>query len=329
MFVLRLDAATRQATVFLDLSARVSTAGNEEGLLGLAFDADFQSNREFFVYYSAANPRRSMLSRFRVSADPDVADPASEQVVMEIPQPFANHNGGMLAFGPDGYLYVGLGDGGSGGDPSGNGQNLATLLGSILRIDVSGTKKNAGSSYAVPSDNPFVGRPEAEARHEIWAFGLRNPWRFSFDLATGDLWAGDVGQNSWEEIDLILKGANYGWNVMEGGHCFRGDSCDQSGLVTPLAEYRTGQFGCAVTGGYVYRGNEYPSLRGVYLYADYCSGLIWGLRFRNGKVVAGPKLVAETGRLIPSFAEDRDGELYVTSFGGAGQAPGVFRVVLR
>jgi glucose/arabinose dehydrogenase len=207
----------------------------------------------------------------------------------------------------------------------GHGQDLATLLGSILRIDVRGAR--TGPPYTIPSDNPFVNRPESDARHEIWAYGLRNPWRFSFDRATGDLWAGDVGQNAWEEIDLISKGGNYGWNIMEGAHCFRSEPCDRTGLILPLAEYRTGQFGCAVTGGYVYRGSQQPNLRGVYVYGDFCSGLIWGIRQEGGRVIAGPKLVANTGLFISSFGEDADGELYVVSFAGSSQPAGVHRVL--
>jgi glucose/arabinose dehydrogenase len=327
VFVFRLDAQSAGVATFLDISKKVSTSGNEEGLLGLAFDPSFSSTGHFYVYYSAANPRRSVISRLTVPPASNAADPASEHVVLEVAQPYANHNGGMLAFGPDGYLYVGLGDGGSSGDPMGHGQNLATLLGSILRIDVH--RPVPGGTYSAPADNPFADRPESQARHEIWAYGLRNPWRFSFDRVTGELWAGDVGQNSWEEIDLITKGGNYGWNLMEGLHCFRQSTCNQSGLLLPVAEYATGQFGCAVTGGYVYRGGRYPELKGVYLYADYCSGLIWGLRHRDGALVAGPRVVAQTGRLISSFGEDSAGELYVTVFGSPGSPATVLRVSPR
>ena len=207
-----------QSDVFLDLTSRVSEASNEEGLLSLAFDPDYEDKGYLYVYYSAAGPRGSVLSRFSATeGDPNVADPDSEFIIMEIPQPFPNHNGGQIAFGPDGYLYVGLGDGGSGGDPLGNGRNKGTLLGSILRIDVGGV--SGGENYRIPADNPFVG--DAAARGEIWAYGLRNPWRFSFDESTGLLWLGDVGQNAWEEVDIIRKGLNYGWNVMEGLHCFK------------------------------------------------------------------------------------------------------------
>ena len=236
VFILPNSPAARTASLFLDISAKVSTQVTEEGLLGLAFDPDYARTGAFFVYYSAAGPRRSVISHFTARAnDPNTADPSSEQVVMEVPQPFANHNGGMLAFGPDGYLYIGLGDGGSAGDPQGNGQSLRTLLGKILRIDV----RAANRAYAIPADNPFAGADApAGARGEIWAYGLRNPWRFSFDRATGDLWAGDVGQNRREEIDLVRKGGNYGWNIMEGDGCFSpATGCNRAGLMAPVTAY--------------------------------------------------------------------------------------------
>jgi glucose/arabinose dehydrogenase len=261
-----------RATLYLDISDRVRTAGNEEGLLGLAFDPDYVSNGQLFVYYSASNPRRSVVSSF--SGNADRADPASETLVLEVPQPFGNHNGGHLEFGPDAMLYVGLGDGGSGGDPQGNGQSLASLLGSIIRLDVSETEESVG--YRVFADNPFVGI--TGARPEIWAYGLRNPWRFAFDPESGRLWAGDVGQNRTEEIDIITRGANYGWAVMEGSKCFGGSACSRTGLVLPVAEYGRDS-GCSVTGGRVYRGSRIASLEGVYLYGDFCSGIIWGLRY--------------------------------------------------
>ena len=305
-----------EARVFLDISGRVSSARREEGLLGLAFDPGFASNGHFYVYYSAAGPRRSVLSRFSVSPDPGAADGATELVLLEVPQPFANHNGGMIAFGPDGYLYVGLGDGGSGGDPRGNGQDVRTLLGSILRIDVGGA--TAGAPYRVPADNPFVGAPDA--REEIWAYGLRNPWRFSFDTATGELWAADVGQNDYEEVDLVLPGRNYGWNTMEGMHCFLTADCDRSGLEPPIVEYDHA-LGCSVTGGYVYRGADVPALAGVYAYADFCSGRIWGLRHEAGRV-SGPVLLLQAPFPVSSFGTDSRGELYVMGFDG-----GVYRFV--
>lgn len=298
----------QQADVFLDITDRVNRGGNEEGLLGLAFAPDYQENGYFYVYYSADNPRRSVLSRFSLDEeDTDVADPQSEVIIMEIEQPYGNHNGGQLAFGPDGYLYIGLGDGGSAGDPHGNGQNLGTLLGSILRIDVSGL--SGPGDYEIPADNPFV--DTAGAQKEIWAFGLRNPWRFSFDSETGLLWAGDVGQGTWEEIDIIAKGGNYGWNTMEGLHCFSpATDCDQSGLTLPIFEYDHSQGRCSVTGGYVYRGDEIPSLQGYYIYGDFCTGSIWALTY-DGGVVTDNMLLTESGLAITSFGEDLAGNLYV------------------
>ena len=295
---------------FLDIRSRVSDRGNEEGLLGLAFDPEYQNNGFFYVYYSAASPRRSVIARYQASAETGEVDPSTEKIVMQIGQPFSNHNGGHITFGPDGYLYVGLGDGGSGGDPRGHGQNLGTLLGTILRIDVS-TLDETGS-YAVPPDNPFVG--VEDARPEIWAYGLRNPWRFSFDRKTGELWAGDVGQNKLEEIDVITPGGNYGWNIMEGSSCFRGDPCDSGEFVPPVAEYgRDG--GCSVTGGYVYRGSRLPDFVGAYLYGDFCTGKIWALRYGDGRVTEHAE-IADTDLQISSFAEGPDGEVYILSFTG-------------
>ena len=301
-------AAPERTDVFLDISDRVSRRGNEEGLLGLAFDPGFAENGRFYVYYSAAAPRRSVLSRFETGAD-GRGGPASESVVLEVPQPYANHNGGMIAFGPDGMLYAALGDGGSAGDPQRNGQDLGTLLGSILRIDV--TQPDSGAPYAIPYDNPFVG--QSGARGEIWAYGLRNAWRFSFDRETGDLWAGDVGQNALEEVNIVRRGGNYGWNVMEGSRCFR-SSCDAAGFEAPVVEYGR-DAGCSVTGGYAYRGQRLPELRGVYLYADYCSGRIWGLRHDGGRVTEHAQL-ARASFPIPSFGEDSAGEVYVLGFDG-------------
>ena len=301
------DQQAAQANVFLDITDRVSEENNEEGLLGLAFDPNYKSIGYFYVYYSAAVPRRSVVSRFSVSlTNPNLAYAGSELIIMEVAQPYGNHNGGQLAFGPDGYLYFGLGDGGSGGDPLGNGQKTATLLGSIVRIDVSG--KSSDKNYIVPSDNPFVGI--AGARDEIWAYGLRNPWRFTFDSGTGILWVGDVGQNDWEEVDIIKKGSNYGWNIMEGGHCFSPFiGCDTSGLELPVVEYGH-DAGCSITGGYVDRGS--PSLEGAYVYGDFCSGKIWGLRYTDG-VITEHILLANSGLAIASFGQDQGGNLYILS----------------
>ena len=303
------DREVDSAELFLDIRDRVNDRGEEEGLLGLAFDPQYADNGHLYVYYSASSPRRSVVSRFSVSAD-GRADPGSERVLLEVAQPFANHNGGQIAFGPDGYLYIALGDGGSRGDPQGNGQDLGTLLGSILRIDVS-TVDSTGA-YAVPADNPFVGH--SGARPEIWAYGLRNPWRFSFDRATGDLWTADVGQNRFEEVDIIRPGLNYGWNIMEGEECFARSDCDRTGLEIPVAEYGR-EDGCSVTGGYVYRGSSLPSLYGAYVYGDYCSGRIWALR-HDGDEVTEHMQIVDSGLRIPSFAEDAAGELYVLSFDG-------------
>ncbi len=311
------DQSVAAADVFLDIQERVSDRGNEEGLLGLAFDPEFRANGYFYVYYSAASPRRSVLSRFSVRPDGVAADADSEWVIMEIEQPYSNHNGGQIAFGPDGYLYVGLGDGGSRGDPRGNGQNLSTLLGSIIRIDVSSLDERG--SYSIPADNPFVG--SEDTRGEIWAYGIRNPWRFSFDRESGELWMADVGQNRLEEVDIVERGLNYGWNIMEGSECFeprRG--CDAQGLEMPIAEYgREG--GCSVTGGYVYRGERLPSLFGAYVYGDFCSGKIWALRYEGGQVTEQLELV-DSRLEISSFGEDQSGEIFVLSFDG-----GIYRLV--
>lgn len=308
----------QEADVFLDITDRVNRGGNEEGLLGLAFDPDYQGNGYFYVYYSAAEPTRSVLSRFNLDEqNTDVADPGSEVVITEVEQPYANHNAGQIAFGPDGYLYIALGDGGSAGDPLGNGQNLSTLLGSILRIDVSGL--SGPGDYEIPADNPFVGIEGA--REEIWAYGLRNPWRVSFDSETGRLWAGDVGQNSWEEIDIIAKGANYGWNIMEGRQCYSpATGCNESGLTLPVIEYDHSQ-GCSVTGGYVYRGDQATSLQGYYVYGDYCSGNIWALAY-DGSVVTENILLVDSELSITAFGEDLTGNLYILDRQG-----GIYRLI--
>ena len=306
----RNDPNVDTAELFLDIRDRVNDRGEEEGLLGLAFDPRYAANGHLYVYYSASSPRRSVVSRFTAGADGLRADPGSERVLLEVAQPYANHNGGQITFGPDGYLYIALGDGGSRADPQGNGQDLSTLLGSIIRINVS-TLDSTGT-YAIPSDNPFVGR--GGARPEIWAYGLRNPWRFSFDRATGDLWTADVGQNRFEEVDIVLPGLNYGWKIMEGGHCFESSACDRTGLEMPVAEYgREG--GCSVTGGYVYRGSRLPSLYGAYVYGDYCTGRIWALR-HDGEEVTEQMQIVDSSLRIPSFGEDAAGELYVLSFDG-------------
>jgi glucose/arabinose dehydrogenase len=295
---------------FLVISDRVGSSESEQGLLGLAFHPGYAGNGTFFVNYTDLQGN-TVVSRFSVSADPARADPASEVVLLTLAQPASNHNGGHLAFGPDGYLYIGTGDGGASGDRFGNGQNGQTLLGAMLRLDVDG-----GQPYTVPADNPFVGNPEV--RDEIWAIGLRNPWRYSFDRVTGDLYLADVGQNQYEEVDFQPAGSpggqNYGWPIMEGSHCYPGDQpCDRAGLSLPVVEYDHGQ-GCSVTGGYVYRGREFPLLAGVYLFGDYCSGRIWGLApgaDGNWQVAQ----LAQADLQLSSFGEDEAGELYLVDMG--------------
>jgi glucose/arabinose dehydrogenase len=294
------------ATVFLDIHDRV-ISGGELGLLGLAFSPQFNESGVFYVYYTADNPLRSVISRFSVaSASSRQADVNSERVVLQIEQPFSNHNGGQIAFGPDGYLYIGLGDGGGEGDPLGNAQNRSTLLGKILRIDVN--SGSGSSNYSIPPDNPFVGNPDGYGE-EIYAYGLRNPWRFSFDSVTGSLWAGDVGQNRIEEIDLINGGGNYGWNIMEGTLCYSPPSgCSQRGLTPPIWEYNH-TIGDAVVGGFVYRGATLPELAGSYVYGDYGSGRIWSLSYVGRGTLVNREL-ANTGLHITSFGLDQAHELY-------------------
>ena len=280
---------------YLNITDRVGSSSNEQGLLGLAFHPDYTVNGLFFVNYTDNNGD-TVIARYRVTGDLNVADPNSETVLLHVDQPFPNHNGGVLAFGPDGYLYAGLGDGGSAGDPLGNAQNLDTLLGKILRLDV-----DSADPYSIPPDNPF--------ENEIWAYGLRNPWRLSFDRATGDLYIGDVGQNAWEEIDFVPAGTpggiNFGWNILEGTHPYGGGQ--QNGLTPPVAEYSHSE-GCSVTGGYVYRGSM-PEWNGVYLYGDYCAGTVWGL-IRSDGGWQNQALFSDVGR-ITSFGQDESGEVYL------------------
>ena len=302
-------------TPFLDVSGRIS-AGGERGLLGLAFHPRYPNDSRFFVNYTDGGGDTVVASFSADPADPDRADPGTEVVLVRIDQPYGNHNGGALAFGPDGQLHISTGDGGSGGDPHDNGQRLDTLLGKILRIDVD--RPSDGRTYGIPSDNPFVGR--AGARPEIWLFGLRNPWRMAFDRATGDLWLGDVGQGGYEEIDVARAGsgggANYGWARMEGFHCFpSGDGCARPELTPPVTEYGH-DAGCSVIGGAVYRGVAHAALVGGYVFSDYCSGSLWVIDASTDDP-REPHLAGESGRNIAAFGEDEAGELYAADHAGA------------
>jgi len=300
--ILIVDRGDLLENPFLDIRDGVG-AGGERGLLGLAFHPAYADNRRYFVHYTRAEDGASVVAEFRVSRDPNRSRPAG-RALLTVEQPFANHNGGMIAFGPDGFLYIALGDGGSSGDPGNRAQDPDVLLGKILRIDVDGRRP-----YAIPEDNPFAaggGRPE------IYALGLRNPWRFSFDRKTGRLFAGDVGQGRIEEIDAIRRGRNYGWRILEGSRCFEPpEDCERRGLKLPRAEYGHGRGRCAVTGGYFYRGAEVPALKGTYVFGDYCSGEIFGLR------KGARSLLLDTDLLISSFGEDEAGELFVVDHGGA------------
>ena len=325
--VFRNRSDEKTSGVFLDLRPRVNHEGNEMGMLGLAFHPDFKSHPEFYVDYTASKLTRRItrVSRFRVSGYANAATPASEENVIEIGQPYANHNGGQVAFGPDGFLYIALGDGGSAGDPQGNAQNTASLLGKLLRIDV------AKKPYAIPPDNPFAPGSD-RARGEIYAFGLRNPWRFSFDRATGELWAGDVGQNTYEEIDRIEKGKNYGWDCREGMHPYmpaseRSGLCnDTHDLVDPVWEYGRSE-GISVTGGYVYRGKALPDLVGWYVYADYGSGNIWALRMEDGKAIN--RLLVDTNILISTFGVDENDELYLCAHDPSDGPTKIYKLVAK
>ena len=302
------------ARPFLDITDRVASGG-EEGLLGLAFHPDYASNGYFYVDYthlnSVGDTLYTLIERYTVSAAPDSADSASHKLILRIVQPYSNHNGGLVMFGPDGMLYIGMGDGGSGGDPQNRAQDPDSLLGKLLRIDVDG-----GDPYASPPNNPYVGRA---GRDEIWAIGLRNPWRFAFDRVAGLLYIADVGQDLWEEVDVAPAGQgglNYGWPIMEGLHCFRPNPCSTTGLIQPVLEYGHGN-GCSITGGFVYRGSQAPSLVGHYFYSDYCSGWISSFTYANGAVQQRFtwNLNVNLGNVL-SFGEDSAGELYVLSAGG-------------
>ncbi|MGB5819423.1 MAG: PQQ-dependent sugar dehydrogenase [Saonia sp.] len=303
-------ADVARSTVFLDIDDAVSNEADEQGLLGMAFHPDFATNGFFYVCYNPST-NLSVVSRFQVSStDSNVADGTSELILLEIPQPFTNHNGGQLAFGPDGFLYIASGDGGSGGDPQGNAQNRANLLGAVLRIDVDRTEN--GLNYAIPTDNPFV--DDVNVRGEIFAYGLRNPWRMSFDIQTGLLWSGDVGQDRLEEINILESGNNYGWNILEGTECFESDNCDQTGLTLPVFEYNQDQGDVSITGGYVYRGSLVPELQGRYIYGDFISGRIWALTTNTDPTNT---LLIDTDLGIASFGTDTNNELYICSFDGS------------
>lgn len=313
--------------IFLDITDRVRSpfagGGSEEGLLSLAFPPGYGFGKDHFYVYYTRKDGNNQVSRFSLSENPEIADPNSEEAIITLDHPiYDNHNSGQLFFGGDGYLYISTGDGGGGGDPDNNGQNPNSLLGKVLRIDV-----EAGiDPYQIPPSNPFVGKPDHRA--EIWALGLRNPWRFSFDRQTGDLYLGDVGQSSWEEVNIQPAGSqggiNYGWNIMEGFECYNAAHCDDQGLTDPVLVFPTHMDGtCSITGGYVYRGQDYPDLSGLYTYADYCNGKIWRLNNQAGDWVN--QLLLDTDLRISTFGEDENGELYLAdiSTGDVYQVEGV------
>jgi glucose/arabinose dehydrogenase len=315
--VLRINGLGKnsKSSVFADIRDRVESEANETGLLGMAFDPHFSANgRVYFSYTWTDISLESVLSRFRSYDGGKTVQTKKEEILLRVLQPYPNHNGGDIQFGPDGYLYYGLGDGGLAGDPEENGQNTQSLLGALLRIDVSGEYVIKG--YRIPKDNPFV---KGGGRSEIYAYGFRNPWRWSFDRKTGDLWLADVGQDSWEEVDRVVVGGNYGWNIKEGKHCYSGD-CKKPGLIDPVVEYSHAE-GCSITGGYVYRGTAIPSLRGTYLFGDYCSGTIWGI---NTEKLSDMKkrVLFKTDMHIASFGEDNVGEIYVVDLKGR-----IFKIV--
>lgn len=302
----------KKASVFLDISNQVKSGG-EKGLLGLAFHPDYKNNGFFYVNYTKGDPLETVISRFKASAsNPNIADPKSETILLRYPQPYENHNGGKVAFGNDGFLYIAAGDGGSGGDPGNRGQNRKELLGKILRIDVN--KPSGDRNYSIPADNPFAGNKEG-FREEIFAYGMRNPWRFNFDRHTGALWAGDVGQNKIEEIDIIEKGGNYGWRIMEADDCFKSDDCDKKGLSNPIWSYEQGSnTGRSVTGGYVCRDKNLPELNGKYIFGDFVSGNIWALTYSAKKAVNN-ELITRLSDGLSSFGEDSNNNLYVLAYG--------------
>jgi glucose/arabinose dehydrogenase len=305
-----IDRGIMQEKPFLDLRDRVSTKGNEQGLLGLAFHPDHRRNGRLFVNYNRRDDGATVLAEYSRQSQGLQVSTATERILMVVSQPYLNHNGGMVAFGQDGYLYVGRGDGGSRGDPQNRAQDPHEWLGKILRIDV-----DRGRPYAIPGDNPYV---NGGGRPEVFALGVRNPWRFSFDRETGMFWLADVGQHKWEEVDLVIAGGNYGWRIMEGTHCYNPDhDCNPEGLIFPLAEYGHEQGRCSITGGYVYRGQAMPALRGTYLFGDYCSGELFAISSSaNRKASTVPRVLMHTGYRISSFGEDEAGEFYVVDYKG-------------
>jgi glucose/arabinose dehydrogenase len=316
------SAEAKEKKLALDLVPKVRSRGNEEGLLGLAFHPKVKENGFVYLQYSTSDPpkepdpkkvmnRRNVLSRFKMSADRTTIDPASEQVLLEVKQPYENHNGGVIQFGPDGFLYIGLGDGGAANDPHGNGQKPDTMLGKFLRIDVD--RGSDGKKYAVPKDNPFVGKEGILP--EIWSIGWRNPWGYHFDRKTGELWSGDVGQDKWEEICIVRKGGNYGWNTREAFHEFRSPKGEPPEFVDPIVEHDHG-LAKSITGGCVYHGKKNPAWDGLYLYGDFVTGNMWAIRWDGKKMVENKLIFTLPGKQIAIFGEDRDGEVLFSSFDG-------------
>jgi glucose/arabinose dehydrogenase len=310
--ILILKEGAINPTPFLDIISLVGSDANEQGLLSVAFHPHYTENGYFFVNYTDKQGD-TVIARYQLSDNPDVADPDSATTLLTIDQPYANHNGGQVVFGPDGYLYIGMGDGGAANDPQNRGQNLGELLGKILRIGV-----DQGEPYGIPETNPFVNN--SQARPEIWSYGWRNPWRFSFDRTSGDMYIADVGQNQYEEVHVERAGSpggqNYGWRLMEGFHCFNPSQCDPAtqGLVLPIAEFDH-SLGCSITGGYVYRGSQFPALDGLYFYGDYCSGIIWGLRYEADGSWSQAELL-RSDEAISSFGQDEAGEVYLVDHRG-------------
>lgn len=300
-----------QASIFLDIRSKV-TSGGEMGLLGLAFHPDYKNNGYFYVNYNRSEPtRQTVIARYKATGG--VANAGSETILFTYDQPYTNHKGGKIAFGPDGYLYIATGDGGSGGDPQNNAQNLKNLLGKMLRVDVNATTKG---NYGIPSDNPFINNT-AGNREEIFAYGLRNPWKFSFDPETKNLWAGDVGQNEVEEIDIIVKGANFGWKIKEGNECYQNNAnCIMSSLISPVFSYKQGSDGRSVTGGAVYRGKKIPELVGKYVFGDYVSGKIWALNYDGKQIATKSDVTIDNVSTIAAFGEDADHELFLIDYSG-------------